>query len=233
MHLNVQTVWHEIKADYQSVECTLVTKRRSKIGDWGQSCKLVTQCVQTEGENIAPVQSLKHRWCKKTLKWPFNTKQLGTTIITLIYCEPEHTQLLDAFCDHCSSIFYDKGHSLEIVYFNTPLTTQRLRIYTRLLPSANPPRPHQLIAGCWLEGRPICALSIWQTGSMTAWEEQEIRVQNLSKKKVVTPLTVQWFLPWKCEDSAYLSEARTSKEKQEQDKANKSWRKIKKCWKFP
>lgn len=71
----------------------------------------------------------------------------------------------------------------------------------RLLPSANPSRPHQLIVESCLEGRPICALSIRQTGSKTAREEQKIRVQNLSK--IVTPFTVQWFLSSKFKGCAY------------------------------
>lgn len=79
-----------------------------------------------------------------------NTNQLETTIITLIFFwffffseqahilpgdagseweqyYPEHTHLLDSLGDYCSSIFYDKSHSLESM--STPLSTHWMRVY--------------------------------------------------------------------------------------------------------
>lgn len=186
-------------------------------------------------------------------------KQLETTIITLIlicfvfFSEqahilpgdagkweqyyPQHTRLLDSLGDYCSSIFYYKSHSLEMM--STPLTIHWVGVYRRLLLSMNPSRPHQLIDGSWLEGRPVCALSIRQTGSMTVWEDcrgtlqRKIRVGNLSKKKIVIKYTVRLFLPWKREDSACWTEAKVREEKQEEKEPKSPERKhvIKKCWK--
>lgn len=48
----------------------------------------------------------------------------------------------------------------------------------RMVLSANTARPHQLIAGSWWEGRPVCALSIWEGDRMTLWE-------NCSRSKVL------------------------------------------------
>lgn len=54
----------------------------------------------------------------------------------------------------------------------------------RMVLSANTARPHQLIAGSWWEGRPVCALSIWEGDRMTLWDCSRSKVLDQSRKLV-------------------------------------------------
>lgn len=165
-------------------------------------------CTNSE-ENIAPIQSSKLRWCKRTEQkkekkiMPFLHKTarnhthhlffvtcmyhflkrfhtLSGDIGKLEQCNLENMWLLDSLGDYCRSIFYD--YSLD--RGTIPLTTRwasGMSDHTGLPQAA------------------ICVLSVWETGSMkrrTAegpWDQ--IRVEILPKKKADTPFMMNLWKP--------------------------------------